>query len=283
MPVSEGAGFLSESISLMKGRKTVKIAIIGGYGKMGRWLARFLTNEGMQVVISGRDQKKLAQAASELGVEAATNTDAVSGANAVILSVPINGFESVVREISPYTRSGQMIFDIASVKAMPVEVMHRYIKKATLLGTHPMFGPGASGFTGKNVALTPVNGAEEKLAGKVQQFLKGKKARVIIMTPEEHDRVMSIVLGLSHFIGLVAADTLSGLKDLKKTLQSGGTTYRMLLTLAESVVSEGPDFYASLQMNLPDMDKIYELLLERAEYWALSVNPEAGRPSRLSQ
>ena len=34
----------------------MKIGIIGGSGKMGKWFARFLMQEGYEVVISGREQ-----------------------------------------------------------------------------------------------------------------------------------------------------------------------------------------------------------------------------------
>ena len=39
----------------------MKAAIIGGSGKMGQWLARHLLQEGIEVVITGRNQEKLAR------------------------------------------------------------------------------------------------------------------------------------------------------------------------------------------------------------------------------
>jgi len=255
----------------------VKIAIIGGYGKMGRWLAGFLHDDGKQVVISGRDENKLAQAAGQLGIKAATIAEAVSSSDVVVLSVPIDSFESAVKEIAPFIRPGQLIFDITSVKVMPVEIMHRYIKKGTVLGTHPMFGPGASSSNGQRFVLTPTGEREADLARKTGQYLEAKGARVIVMTPAEHDKMMSIVLGLSHFIALVTADTLVSLDSLKKASEIGGTTYRMLLTLAESVVSEDPGFYASLQANLPHMGEIHKLFQNKAEDWAELVRNRDSR------
>ena len=109
---------------------------------MGRWFARFLSAEGRQVIISGRSQAKLREAAGQLGVESAPNEQAVAEADAVILSVPIDSFEAVVKEIAPHTHAGQYIFDITSIKARPVEIMHKYIHKGTILGVHPMFDRG---------------------------------------------------------------------------------------------------------------------------------------------
>jgi prephenate dehydrogenase len=246
----------------------MKIAIIGGYGNMGRWFARHLSGERRQVVISGRNQAKLHEAAEQLRVESATNEQAVAAAGAVILSVPIDSFEAVVREIAPHTHAGQFIFDITSIKARPVEIMHKYISKGTVLGVHPMFGPGAEGFRGQRFVLTPTNDVERALADKTRAYLEGRGAKVELMKPEQHDEIMSIVLGLSHFIALVSADTLASLGRLKDAQKACGTTYRTLLTLAEGVVSEDADFYSSLQMNLPGLANIEKLFKEKAGEWA---------------
>ena len=47
----------------------MKIAIIGGSGKMGRWFASFLLKDGKEVVITGRDERKLLEAKQHLDVE----------------------------------------------------------------------------------------------------------------------------------------------------------------------------------------------------------------------
>lgn len=55
----------------------MKLAIIGGSGKMGRWFAGFLLKDGKDVVITGRNERKLLEAKRQLGVEVATNAGAV--------------------------------------------------------------------------------------------------------------------------------------------------------------------------------------------------------------
>lgn len=234
---------------------------------MGMWFARHLKNEGRQVIIAGRDRVKLAKAAEELGVKAASNHGAVSGADAVIISVPIDGFEQAVEDIAPFTLSGQMVFDVTSVKVMPVTTMHKFIKKGTVLGTHPMFGPGAESLSGCRFVLTPTNKNEEDLATRVKGYLEEKKASATIMSPREHDELISIVLGMSHFIALVYADTLVRTGKLGESSLVSGPTFKLLLTLAESVLSEDPAFYASLQTSLPDNLRLQEMLGEVMQQW----------------
>jgi prephenate dehydrogenase len=248
----------------------MRVAIIGGSGKMGRWFAEFLLKEGKEVVITGRNQKKLLEARQQLGgIEVTTSSaEAVKSADAVLLSVPIDGFDEVVKQISPYTHSGQVIIDITSVKGAPVEAMHRHIKAGVTLGVHPMFGPGARSVANQNFVLTPTNEEEEALAQKVKQYLEIKGAVVTLMSPHEHDEMVAIILGLSHFIAIVSADSLAGLGRLKEMEAIGSSTYKVLLTLVGSVISEDAELYASLQMSLPDMAKIEEQFQKNSKNWA---------------
>lgn len=246
----------------------MKVAIVGGAGKMGKWFARFLKQEGKEVVISGRNQAKLSEVGRELGVAVASTAAAVKSADVVLLSVPMDSFESVAQQISPHFKPNQIVVDITSVKTQPVDIMHKYFPDATVLGTHPMFGPGATSIAGKSIILTPTNTIEEALAQKVKKYLEAKGARVSLMMPQEHDEVMSVVLGLSQFIALVAGDTLLSSGRLEKVKSFGGTTFKVLLALAESVAAEDPEFYASLQMNLPGLDLLEELFQKQAREWA---------------
>ncbi len=145
--------------------------------------------------------------------------------------------------------------------------MHRYITSNPVLGAHPLFGPGASAVLNKNVVVTPTSNEESVLARKISAFLEEKGARVSIMSPEEHDRMMSLILGLSHFIALVTADTLLGSGTLHPMEAAGSSTYKVLLTLVESVLSEDPELYASIQMSLPNVGEYEAAFLKKTREW----------------
>lgn len=235
---------------------------------MGKWFARFLLKEGCEVVISGRNKDRLYAAQKELDVQADSNINAVKSADIVLLSVNIDSFEDVIKEISPYVGSEKVVADITSIKEFTVEVMHKYLKSANILGTHPLFGPGARDLANQNFALTPTSESEEELAQKVKRFLESKEARVSIMTPHEHDEMMTVVLGLAHFIAIVAADTLVGIGKLPQMKAIGGSTYRVLTTLVESVISEDPELYATLQMRFPRLPELEEIFKRNAVAWS---------------
>jgi len=254
--------------SQTKRKERMKVAIIGGSGKMGRWFARFLLQEGKEVIITGRNPKKLQEVGQQLGVEIASNIEAVKSADVVIISVPIDNFEEVVQQLSHYTHAEQIIVDITSIKVMPVETMHRHIKAGIVLGVHPVFGPGAKNMVNQNFVLTPTNDNEANLASKVRQYLEERGARVTVMSPAEHDEMMAVVLGLSHFIAIATADTLVSLDKLKQMQTIGGITYKVLLTLVESVISEDPELYAALQMNLPALTEAEAIFQRSSATWA---------------
>ncbi len=246
----------------------MKIAIIGGSGKMGRWFARFLLKEGKEVVLIGRSQARLEEVKLQMNIQVTTSMEAAKDADVVLISVPIDHFEGVVEQLSPHTHSSQIILDITSVKVFPVEVMHRHIKNGLVLGTHPVFGPGAGSVANHNLVLTPTSQEESALAEKIKSYLETRKAKVHLMTPREHDDMMAVILGLAHYIAIVSADTLVNFERLKEMEAIGGITYKLLLTLVESVISEDPEFYASLQMNLPRLPEIQKRFQESCQDWA---------------
>ena len=246
----------------------MKVAIIGGTGKMGRWFASFLLKEGKEVVLIGRSQARLEEARKQLDVPVSTSIETVKPADVILISVPVDHFEEVVKKLSPNTHSGQVILDITSVKVLPVEAMHQHIKRGQVLGTHPLFGPGAKSLANQNFVLTPTNKDEATLADKIKGYLEARRARVQLMTPQEHDDMMAVILGLAHYIAIVSADSLINFDRLREMEAVSGITYKVLLTLVESVLSEDPELYASLQMNLPKLPEIQERFQRTAKTWA---------------
>ncbi len=244
----------------------MRLAVIGA-GKMGVWFARFFQSKGYSVVLADRKQEKL-DAVKDLQVDLTADfRQAVKDADQILLCVSINAIEEVAKTISPAIHEGQVVMDIASIKEAPVKTMHEYIKGGLVLGTHPVFGPGSNGVKHKAYILTPTNAKEQEFAEKFKQWLDEEEAHVFIMTPKKHDELMSVVLGLPHFLGLVACETLLEQKDFPETKKVAGTTYRMLFTLAEATALETPDLYASLQTNLPELGKIEDLFMAKAQQW----------------
>ena len=244
----------------------MRIAVIGA-GKMGVWFAKFFLSKDYDVVLADRKKEKL-ENLKDLMVDLTTNfQEAVQDADQIYICVSISAIEEVVKIISPALHEGQVVMDIASIKEASVDTMHQHIKGATVLGTHPVFGPGSNGVKHKAYVLTPTNPKEQEFAEEFKKWLELEEAHVFVMTTKKHDELMSVVLGLPHFLGLVACETLLEQDNLSETKKVAGTTYRMLFTLAEATALETPDLYANLQMNLPDLSKIEDQFMAKAQEW----------------
>lgn len=77
----------------------MKIALIGGTGSFGLALAVRLREAGYEVVIGSRDAERARAAATELGVEGATNEDAACGADVVVLTTKADGAVETARSL----------------------------------------------------------------------------------------------------------------------------------------------------------------------------------------
>ena len=255
----------------------MRIAILGA-GKMGVWFAKFFIKEGYSVVVADRKKEKLEKLKKKLAVETADFEEAVRNADRILICVSINAFEEVVKKISSNIHDNQVVMDICSLKDFPVKTMHRYLKEGLILGTHPVFGPGSTTIENKTFVLTPTNNQEEAFAEEFKKWLETRKARVFVMAPKKHDELMSVVLGLPHFIGLVTCDALLEQISYSETKDVAGTTYRMLFTLAEATAMENPELFYSLQSSLPGMETLESLFIEKATEWLnliKSKDPEA--------
>jgi prephenate dehydrogenase len=245
------------------------VAIIGASGGMGKWFCRLFASEGINVIASGRNQDKINKLSSELGIKAAkSNIDAVKNSDFVLISVLLDDFYGVVKEIAPFTR-GKIVIDVTSAKEAPVKTMHELLKGSVVLGTHPLFGPKAED-TNQNFVLTPTNSVENKLAKQFSEWLEDVGFHVSIMRPEKHDRIMAVALTLSHFIGIAAGETWMefNFEELRNATPS---SFKRLLGLVENIADSDPNFYANLQMILPHVSDIEGKFIDNARRLYLIV------------
>ncbi|HEY7708044.1 MAG TPA: NAD(P)-binding domain-containing protein [Gaiellaceae bacterium] len=79
----------------------MRIAIVGGTGSFGRAMAERIAALGEDVVIGSRDASRANEIAMTLGVEGATNEEAVANADLVVLAVRSNAAIDTARDLAP--------------------------------------------------------------------------------------------------------------------------------------------------------------------------------------
>jgi prephenate dehydrogenase len=219
----------------------MKAGIIGGTGRMGRLFARVFENAGYEVLVSGRKT-------------AITGADIARQCDIVIVSVPIRETVKVIEAIAPLMRPGQLLCDFTSLKVKPVDAMLR--SEADVIGLHPMFGPTVKSISRQTIIVCPARADEARVAALVGIF-EAQGAICTIATPEEHDRIVAVVQGLTHFVTLCMADTVRRLGvDLHKTEQFESPVYQIELSLVGRLLSQDPALYADILQQNPHVPEV---------------------------
>lgn len=241
----------------------MKIAIIGGTRGLGKWIASFLSNKGFDVVITGRNVSTGESVSKKLGVDYTwDNIQVASTADVVIIAIPIDITPKIIREIAPLMKEGSLLLDVTSVKMEPSKVMQEYAAPGVeVLPTHPMFGPRIRSLDGQVVVLTPVKTGQ--WYDKVFKFLESENSKVIVTTPEIHDRMMSIVQGLTHFAYISIASTIKKLDiDVKESRKFASPIYNLMLDTIARITAQNPYLVYSIQTKNSFIKEAHETFLE---------------------
>jgi len=240
----------------------LKVTVIGGAGRMGRWLVNYFVKKGYNVTVSDiryEEAKAVAQSTGARLVQ--NNIEAVKDAEIIVLSTPIDVTPNVLKEISFEIQSSSAIVEISSLKSQVFPDLEKLAARGVrTLSLHPLFGPGVTKITGEKIALVPVSdpSAEFKLAKTIFP-----KAELIVVDAEEHDKAMALALSLPHFVNIVFASVI-GQEDINVLKKLGGTTFALQLVISEGVLSEDPSLYASIQMDNKFTAKILDRFLSNA-------------------
>ncbi|HEX8875422.1 MAG TPA: prephenate dehydrogenase/arogenate dehydrogenase family protein [Phycisphaerales bacterium] len=179
----------------------VRQVSILGFGAFGRFLAKHLTPHAAVSVFDRVVEPERLDGARRVSL------DEAAAADVVVLAVPVQHMEAVLTDLAIHlARRGSdlpLVMDVASVKLRPIELMTRILPAGTpIIATHPLFGPesGKHGIENLPLAFCPVR-ADVELAAGVRLFLaETLRLRVIDIAPDEHDRQMAYVQGLTHLI-----------------------------------------------------------------------------------
>ncbi len=240
------------------------VAVIGGEGGMGRCMAGLFADLGHAVMV--------ADVSTEL-----TPVEAARSADVVVISVPIGVTEEVIRQIGPHVREDGLLMDVTSIKERPVRAMLE-ATRASVVGTHPMFGPGVHTLVGQRVVVCPGRGEEWREW--VRSMLSARGLVVTDATPEEHDRVMAIVQVLNHYHTQVLGLTLSRMGvPLERSLEFTSPVYLLELYVTARHFGQSPDLYGPIEMLNPATGEVTSAFRDAAA--ELGEILEAGDQERF--
>ncbi|HLG81586.1 MAG TPA: prephenate/arogenate dehydrogenase family protein [Bradyrhizobium sp.] len=203
-----------------------RIALIG-FGLIGGSIARAARLQGLagEIVTTARSEKTRARVA-ELGIVdrvVETNVEAVADADLVILCIPVGACGPVAAEIAAHLKPGAIVSDVGSVKGAVVKDMAPHLPKTVyFVPAHPVAGTEHSGpdsgfpelFIDRWCILTPPDGTDARATDRLRAFWAAMGAKVEVMTPEHHDRVLAITSHLPHLIAYTIVGTADELAQV---------------------------------------------------------------------
>ena len=216
------------------------VGIIGGTGKLGKWFKNFFEKNDCKVLIASRKTKLKPK-------------DCAARCDVVVISVPINVTIDVIKEIGPFVREDALLIDLTSLKQKPVEAMLKY-SKAAVIGTHPVFGPSVKTIKNQTVVLCPSR--PKQWLTWLRHIFEKNGARVKIITPEKHDRIMSIIQGITHFSTISLAHAMKSLgADVEESLHYTSPIYKVRMDMVGRLLNQDPGLYADIELLNPENRK----------------------------
>jgi prephenate dehydrogenase len=197
-----------------------KITIVG-VGLLGGSLGLAVKKRRLAGQVAGFVRRAASVAeCKKLGIVDLATRDietAVSGADLIVLCTPLAQMRPLLKRMLPAVPPGAIITDVGSVKAGVVREFEALAAKrgAHFVGSHPMAGSERTGVSAARADLfaraacvvTPTKRTDRDSLRKIEAFWKAVGARVLRLTPEVHDLLVSRSSHLPH----IAAVTLANL------------------------------------------------------------------------
>ena len=214
--------------------------VIGGAGKMGGWFVSFLASQGFAVEVA--DPSPATPGGAR--VDDWRTTDLKH--DIIVLATPLGATDAILRDLA-LRRPPGVIFDVGSLKSpLRAGLMALRSHGCKVTSVHPMFGPDTELLSGRHVIFVDLGNAAA-LAG-ARELFASTMAEQVVMSLDEHDRLIAYVLGLSHALNIAFFTALAESGEAAPRLaQMSSTTFDAQLDVASRVAQDSPELYYEIQ------------------------------------
>lgn len=232
--------------------KDIKTIVIVGAGLIGGSFGLAIKKKyrDCKVIGFGRDLNRLKSAKKIGAVDWTTLNlkDAVSNADVVILCLPVKSIIKFAIEILQFVKKGCIITDVGSTKKEIVESLENKMPDDVhFIGAHPLAGSHNSGvkFANDNLfkntvcIVTPTKATNRDALNTIKSIWTKIGAKVIFISPDEHDKLIAKTSHLPHIISVSLISTVldnlirkiqpfiaSGFKDTTRISASNPVLWR---------------------------------------------------------
>lgn len=274
--------------------------VICGMGVMGASLGHTLVKEKLVKCVYGlirRPQIAGRLVAEKLCHKASSDIrEAVSDAELVVLAIPASAVPSFLRSMLPFLQPGAVVSDLCSVKQEVVKAAEAVLKRSKVLylSVHPMTGTEKFGFENylpdlyRNTpcVITPGEKCPSSVITKIKIFWAALGARVLMLSPLEHDICAAWISHLPHVLSYLLFEGVEQQNQRRANLfaMSAGS-FRDMTRVAGSSPELWTDIFLHNKKELSKAVKIFskgltsfQALLEKGE-----ERPLLNRLTRISK
>lgn len=274
-----------------------------GCGLMGGSFALALKQAGLVKRVVGYSKSpSTTERARQMGVidvEAPSALLAVSGADIVLLAVPVAASEATFKAIRHLVSKDMLLMDVGSTKRDVIDAARRVLRDhvTSFVPCHPIAGKEVSGvehadpqlYRGRQVILTPIDRTDAQHLSRAEQMWERMGCHVVKMTPEAHDAAFAAVSHLPHLIAFALVNGIASQKQGKEFLQLAGPGFRDFTRIAASDPKMWRDILLANRQELLQQSKVFqetlaamEKMIENGDSEALEALIEQASHSRAN-
>ena len=260
-----------------------------GCGLMGGSFALALKRAGLVKRVVGYSKSpSTTERARQMGVidvEAPSALLAVSGADIVLIAVPVASTEATFKSIKHLVTPQMLIMDVGSTKRDVVDAGRRSLREqiGCFVPTHPITGKEVSGvenadadlYSGRQVVLTPIERTNPVQLQQAVDVWAALGCKVLKMTPENHDAAFAAVSHLPHLIAFALMNAISGQALGNDFLSLAGPGFRDFSRIAAADPVMWRDIMVSNREELLAQSQIFQRSLQALELMISSGNGDA--------
>jgi len=219
-----------------------------GCGLMGGSFALALKKAGLVKRVVGYSKSPTTtDRARQLGVidvEAPSALLAVSGADIVLVAVPVSASEATFKSIKHMVTPDMLIMDVGSTKGDVVIAAERGLRDqmGSFVPAHPIAGKELAGvehadadlYQDRQVILTPVERTRGTQIAQAVALWTALGSKVVQMSPAAHDSAFAAVSHLPHLLAFALMNAISGQPRSKEFLTLAGPGFRDFSRIAAS-------------------------------------------------
>ncbi|MDP1656750.1 MAG: prephenate dehydrogenase/arogenate dehydrogenase family protein [Polaromonas sp.] len=260
-----------------------------GCGLMGGSFALALKRAGLVKRVVGYSKSpSTTERARQLGVidvEAPSALLAVSGADIVLIAVPVAATEATFKAIRHLVSPQMLIMDVGSTKRDVIDAGRRALRDhiGSFVPAHPIAGKEVSGvehadpdlYAGKQVILTPIERTQPTQLQQAVDVWTALGCRVQQMSPEAHDAAFASVSHLPHLLAFALMNSITSQPQGKDFLSLAGPGFRDFTRIAASDPHVWRDILISNREELLAQSKVFQRHLQALELMISNGNGEA--------